>query len=397
LKDLKDKFREQLSYRRSLFPSVEDRDWDDWKWQFRNRITTLGGLKRFISIELNEFSRLDNYEDNLHIGVTPYYLSLVNPDDENDPVRKQVVPSSFEFHDDRCSADPLKEKATMPVPGVVHRYPDRALFLTTNICPVYCRHCMRKREWAKDETPKTPSQLSAMVDYVRGNSSIREVMISGGDPLSLPLELLEHLLKELRQIPHLEIIRLASRYPVVLPQRITKEVAELLKRYFPVWFVTHFNHANEITEESAKACRTLLDEGIPVLNQSVLLKGVNDEPLIIEALMRGLLKIGVKPYYLFQCDPVKGVSHFRTSVFRGIEIMEHLRGRVSGLAQPTFALDTEGGGKIPLLPNYVMSYTENSLIVRNYEGKMFEYENPVSKEQPDREAPILPFEVISNS
>ncbi|HQO21407.1 MAG TPA: KamA family radical SAM protein, partial [Acidobacteriota bacterium] len=253
-------------------------------------------------------------------------------------------------------------------------------------------HCMRRREWAKDETPRTPSQLSAMVEYVKRTPAIKEVMISGGDPLSLPLELLDHLLKELRAVPHLEIIRLASRYPVVLPQRITAEVAETLKRYFPVWFVTHFNHPNEITEESAGACRRLLDAGIPVLNQAVLLRGVNDEPKVIEELMRGLLKIGVKPYYLFQCDPVRGVSHFRTSVFKGIEIMEHLRGRVSGLAQPTFALDTEGGGKIPLLPNYVTSYTENSLIVRNYEGKTFEYENPRPASGKDEEAPLLPFE-----
>lgn len=386
---------EENSFRDNYFPSVKDCDWNDWKWQFKSRITSLDGLKRFVSIEPAEFSRLKKVENELHISATPYYLSLINPDDENDPIKSQVVPYSAEFEDDGHSPDPLKEKSTMPVPGVVHRYPDRALFITTNICPVYCRHCMRKREWIKGDAPRTPSQLSAMADYVRRTPAVKEVMISGGDPLSLPLELLEHLLKELRSIPHLEIVRIASRYPVVLPQRVTQEAAEMLKRYFPIWFVTHFNHPNEITKESAEACRTLLNQGIPVLNQTVLLRGVNDDPETIEALMRGLLKIGVKPYYLFQCDPVRGVAHFRTSVFKGIEIMEHLRGRVSGLAQPTFALDTEGGGKIPLLPNYVTSYTENSLIVRNYEGRTFQYENPAPATDKAEEAPLLPFEAIS--
>lgn len=383
------------SKRSYFFPEASDNKWNDFRWQLKNRVATFSSLSKLLRLSDEERAAFGSEDAATRFSVTPYYLSLIDPDDPDDPVRKQCVPTSFEFEDGRHSPDPLKEKVTMPVPGVVHRYPDRALFLTTNICPVYCRHCMRRREWAKDETPRTPSQLSAMVEYVGRTPAIKEVMVSGGDPLSLPLELLEHLLKELRAVPHLEIIRLASRYPVVLPQRITAEVAETLKRHFPIWFVTHFNHPNEITEESAGACRRLLDAGIPVLNQAVLLRGVNEDPRVIEELMRGLLKIGVKPYYLFQCDPVRGVSHFRTSVFKGIEIMEHLRGRVSGLAQPTFALDTEGGGKIPLLPNYVTSYTENSLIVRNYEGKTFEYENPRPAPGKDEEAPLLPFEVVS--
>lgn len=383
------------SKRSYFYPEASDNEWNDFRWQLRNRVATFSSLSKLLRLSDEERAAFGVEGTQTRFSITPYYLSLINPDDPDDPVRKQCVPTSDEFEDGRHSSDPLKEKNTMPVPGVVHRYPDRVLFLTTNICPVYCRHCMRRREWAKDETPRTPSQLSAMVEYVKRTPAIKEVMISGGDPLSLPLELLEHLLKELRSIPHLEIIRLASRYPVVLPQRITAEVAETLKRYFPIWFVTHFNHQSEITEESAGACRRLLDHGIPVLNQTVLLRGVNDDPQVIEELMRGLLKIGVKPYYLFQCDPVRGVSHFRTSVFKGIEIMEHLRGRVSGLAQPTFALDTEGGGKIPLLPNYVTSYTENSLIVRNYEGKTFEYENPRPAPGKAEEAPLLPFEVVS--
>lgn len=377
-------------FRDFYFPEVSEKEWNDFRWQSQNSIKTLDKLASFVEIEPHTFLKLKKYEGQLHFSVTPYYLSLINPKNNEDPIRKQCIPSPLEFENDEGSIDPLGEKEKMPVPGVIHKYPDRVLFLVTNICPVYCRHCFRRGDWERGKEFSHPAKIKVMVDYVKSKSSIREVIISGGDPLFLSDILIEFILKELRQINHLDVIRIASRVPVVLPQRITDNVGSILKKYSPLWFVTQFNHLNEITEESRCAVEKLLHSKVSVLNQTVLLKGVNDNEKIIEELFIKLLKIGVKPYYLFQCDPVKGVSHFRTSVFKGIEILEYLRGRVSGLAQPTFALDTEGGGKVPLLPNYVLSYKENSIIVRNYEGKIFEYQNP--PQDKECKTPLLPFE-----
>jgi len=381
---------EKKTFRDFYFPKVSEKEWKDYRWHYKNSIKDLDTLNTFLKIEPQTFFKLKKNENSLRLSITPYYLSLINPKNDEDPVRKQCVPSPLEFEDGDGSCDPLGEKENMPIPGVIHKYPDRVLFLVTNSCPVYCRHCFRRGEWEKKDEVITPFKLKTMIDYVKAKHSVREVIISGGDPLFLSDFLLEFILKELRKISHLDLIRIASRVPVVLPQRITKNAASIFKKYSTLWFATHFNHPKEITEESQKCVETLLESKVSVLNQTVLLKGVNDDPKTIEELFRKLLKIGVKPYYLFQCDPAKGVSHFRTSVFKGIEIMEYLRGRVSGIAQPTFALDTEGGGKVPLLPNYVLSYTENSIIVRNYEGKVFEYKNP--SQEKESKAPILPFE-----
>lgn len=381
---------ERKSFREFYFPKVSEQEWNDYRWHYKKSIKDLDTLATFLKIKAEIFYKLRKYEKDLNISITPYYLSLIDPENQDDPLRKQCVPSPLEFESTDGMSDPLGEKNNSPVNDVIHKFKDRALFLVTNICPVYCRHCFRREEWKKGEKIKTPAHFKKMIDYVKANSSIKEVIISGGDPLFLSDFLLEFILKELRSIPNVEIIRVASRIPVVLPQRINDSVASIFKKYSPIWFITHFNHPNEVTLEAQYAIDKLISSKVFVLNQSVLLKGVNDNSKTLEELFRKLLKIGVKPYYLFQCDPAKGVSHFRTSVFKGIEIMEQLWGKLSGLAQPTYALDTEGGGKVPLLPNYIVSYKENSLIVRNYEGKFFEYLNPF----PEKEelAPVLPFD-----
>jgi lysine 2,3-aminomutase len=264
----------------------------------------------------------------------------------------------------------------MPVDGIVHKYPDRVLFLATNMCPVYCRHCTRRREWQGGEAPRSRHQLEAMIAYIARTPSVRDVIISGGDPLSLPIATLEFCLSEIGKIEHVEIIRIHTRYPVVLPQRIDDDLASLLSRYAPIWMNTHFNHPREITREAAAACRRILRAGVPLNNQTVLMRGVNDDARTITALCHGLLKIGVRPYYLFHCDPVNGAEHLRTSVWKGVEIIEKMRGHTSGLAIPTYAVDTEGGGKVPINPDYILSATEDTLVLRNFEGVVFNYGNP---------------------
>lgn len=383
-------FAQKKSFKDFYYPTVSKKDWKDYNWQLNNRIRNLEKLSSYIKIDKGALSKLGKFEKNLNFSITPYYLSLINPENEEDPIRKQCVPTLEEFETLEGESDPLGEKENMPVSGLIHKYPDRALILATNICPVYCRHCFRRGEWDKGENVASLQNLQLMFEYIKSKTSIKEVIISGGDPLFLSDFLLDFILRELRKIGNVEVIRIASRVPVVLPQRITKELSSILKKYSPIWFVTHFNHFNEITDESSKCVENLLLSKAIVLNQTVLLKGINDNSETIEKLFRALLKIGVKPYYLFECDPAKGVTHFRTSLFKGLEIMESLRGRVSGLAQPTFALDTQGGGKVPLLPNYVLSYKENSVLVRNYEGKIFEYQNPYRGKESS--APLLPFE-----
>jgi lysine 2,3-aminomutase len=377
------------SGRAHYFPDVSDESWNDWKWQYRNRIRDVDALARFLAYSPEQLEALKRLAPRLHIGIPPYYLSLIDPADPQDPIRKQAAPSLQEFTLKGAGiSDPLAEDSHMPVPGVVHKYPDRALFIATSMCPMYCRHCTRRREWDEGERPKNRAQLDAMIAYIRATPVIRDVIFSGGDPLSLPLATLDYCLGELRKIPHVEIIRIGTRYPVVLPQRITDALLAVLERHLPLWMNTHFNHPNELTPEAASACRRILRTGIPVNNQSVLLKGVNDDADTMLRLSHGLLRMGVRPYYLFQCDPVEGAEHLRTSPWKGVEILEKMRGHTSGLAIPTFVLDTEGGGKVPLNPNYLLYATDDALVLRNYEGRIFRY--PLSRSDQVLDQPSPP-------
>ncbi|MFH1577111.1 MAG: KamA family radical SAM protein [Candidatus Margulisiibacteriota bacterium] len=306
--------------------------------------------------------------------TTAYYLSLAQnaPDD---PIIKQLCPSIEELRSSVGETeDPLEEEIASPVPGLVHRYPDRALMIVTNVCFMNCRHCTRKRLWKKHRFTRTLSEIGKMIDYIKDNKQIRDVILSGGDPLTLPLGDLEIILERLRRIRHLEVIRIGTRAPVVFPQRITPWLAMILKRYRPLWLNTQFNHPHEITPQSAAAISLLQDSGVVVNNQSVLLKGVNDNAQTMTRLCHGLLKIGVRPYYLFHCDPVEGVGHFRTPISKGLEIIEQLRGHTSGLAVPTFVVDAvRGGGKIPLQPDYLVSKNNGVVILRNYKQECFVY------------------------
>jgi lysine 2,3-aminomutase len=364
-----------------FFGNVPDSSWNDWKWQFRNRITSIERLGQLIPLSTEEEAQIRLVTRRYPLSITPYYLSLINPDDPDDPVRKQAVPSILEITMSGMGfEDPLAEKEDSVVPGLVHRYPDRALMVLTDICPMLCRHCTRKREWRHGGWVRTDAEIDAMVDYLRRNTGIRDVIISGGDPLTLSTEHLESVIARVRAVQHVEIIRIGSRFPVVLPQRIDAGLCDMLSKYGPIWLNTHFNHPREITPEAAAACDRLLRAGVPVNNQTVLLRGINDSVETITALCHGLLKAKVRPYYLFQCDEVQGTEHLRTPVETGIKIIEGMRGFTSGLAVPTFVVDlVQGGGKVPLQPNYVLSMTGDELMLKNYEGQVYRYRNPGSR------------------
>ncbi|MFC1947406.1 KamA family radical SAM protein [Chloroflexota bacterium] len=365
---------------KSLILTDRDELWDDWKWQFRHRITTVDELARYVPLSENEKTQLTLVTRKYPLSITPYYLSLINPLDPNDPIKKQAIPSFEEIAlSDMGEEDPLAEHKDSAVPGLVHRYPDRVLMVLTNLCPMLCRHCTRKREWKHGVWVRTSDQIEAMLDYVRRHKEVRDVILSGGDPLTLSTQHLERVISRLRQINHVEIIRIGSRFPVTLPQRINTELCDMLSEYGPIWLNTHFNHYREITPESAAACDMLLRSGVPVNNQSVLLRGVNDSVEIQRKLCQGLLKIKVRPYYLYQCDEVQGTEHLRTPVETGLQIIEGLRGHTSGLAVPAFVIDLpEGGGKVPLQPQYILKRNKDELILRNYEGGIFRYRNPRS-------------------
>jgi lysine 2,3-aminomutase len=361
-----------------FFKNVPDKDWNDWKWQFRNRITTVEDLARYIPLSSKEQAELKLVIRRYPFSVTPYYLSLIHPEDPNDPIRRQAVPCFEEITlADMGEEDPLEEKRDSVVPGLVHRYPDRVLMVLTDICPMFCRHCTRKREWEHGGWVRKDEEIELMLDYIRNNKKVRDVVISGGDVLTLSTQRLESVISKLRQIEHLEIIRIGSRYPVVLPQRIDDELCEMLSKYGPIWLNTHFNHPNEVTPEAARACEKLLRAGVPVNNQTVLLRGINDNVETQLKLSHNLLKARVRPYYLFQCDEVQGTEHFRTPVDTGIKIIEGMRGYTSGLAIPFFVIDLpQGGGKVSLQPDYVLSHTSERLILRNYQGHIHTFRNP---------------------
>ncbi|RJQ38572.1 MAG: KamA family radical SAM protein [Dehalococcoidia bacterium] len=364
--------------RHRFFGYVPDSLWNDWRWHFRNRITTIEELASFITLSEEEKTQIRQVTRCYPLAITPYYLSLINPDDPDDPVRKQAVPSLLEITMGGMGlADPLDEEKDSVVPGLVHRYPDRVLMVLTDICAMLCRHCTRKREWHKGGWVRSPAEFGAMLDYISAHPEVRDVIISGGDPLTLSTRRLEEVIAQVRAIPHVEIIRIGTRFPVVLPQRIDRELCDMLSRYGPIWLNTHFNTVQEITTEAALATDRMLRAGVPVNNQCVLLRGVNDTLEAQKALCLGLLKIKVRPYYLFQCDEVQGTEHLRTPVEAGIKLIEGLRGHISGLAVPTFVVDlVQGGGKVPLQANYVLSRTEDELLLKNYEGNIYRYRNP---------------------
>jgi lysine 2,3-aminomutase len=367
--------------RKRFFSHIPEENWNDWKWQFRNRITTVEELVTFIPLSAKEKAQLKLVTAKYPLSVSPYYLSLINIYDPDDPIRKEAIPSFEEITLGSIGfEDPLGEKRDSVVPGLVHRYPDRILMVLTDICPMLCRHCTRKREWHNGGWVRTPGEIKTMLDYIRRHKTIRDVIISGGDPLTLSTRRLEDVISKLRQIDHIEIIRIGTRFPVVLPQRIDDELCSMLSKYGPIWLNTQFNHPRELTPESAAACDRLLRAGVPVSNQSVLLRGINDNVETQTKLCNGLLKIKVRPYYLFQCDEVQGTEHLRTPVETGIKIIEGMRGHTSGLAIPAFVIDLpEGGGKVPLQPNYVLTQTKEDMVLRNYQGRFVWYRNPGDK------------------
>ena len=367
-----------MSTRNGLFSQVPASQWNDWHWQIANRIETADQLKAYLSLSPEEERGIRACLDTLRMAITPYYLSLVRLEDPEDPIRRQAVPTIQELRQAPEEAlDPLHEDMDSPVPGLTHRYPDRVLFLLTDQCSMYCRHCTRRRFTGNVDQPLPRKQLDRCIDYIAAHSEIRDVLLSGGDPLTLSDEALEKVLARLRAIPHVQIIRIGSRMPVVCPQRITPELCRMLARYHPVWLNTHFNHPSEITPESKRACELLANAGVPLGNQSVLLAGVNDCPHVMKDLVERLTAMRVRPYYLYQCDLSYGLSHFRTSVSKGVEIIEALRGHVSGFAVPTYVIDAPGGGgKIPVMPNYLISIAPKRVILRNYEGVICSYTQP---------------------
>lgn len=359
--------------------------WKDWKWQLTNSVKDIETFERVTGIKFSE-----NYRDNLKktletfpLAITPYYMSLIDTADyENDPVFKQAFPDSREL--DICSydmADPLSEDKDSPVYGITHRYPDRVLFHISNVCSMYCRHCTRKRKVGDSDYIPGKEKILQGLQYIRENPVIRDVLLSGGDPLMLSDDYLDWILKKLRGIPHVEIIRIGTRMPVVLPYRITDKLVNMLKTHHPIWVNTHFNHPREITQSSKEALKKLADAGIPLGNQTVLLAGVNDCPMIVKRLVQKLTVNRVRPYYLYQCDLSEGLSHFRTPIGKGMEIIESLIGHTSGFAVPTYVIDAPGGGgKIPVMPNYIISFSTNKVILRNYEGVITSYKEPDSYE-----------------
>ncbi|MBO6060628.1 MAG: lysine 2,3-aminomutase, partial [Clostridia bacterium] len=353
-----------------LFKDIPDELWNDWHWQVANRIETLEDLKKYVALTPEEEDGVKKCLGTLRMAITPYYLSLLNPDDPYDPVRRQAIPTALELYQaPEDQLDPLHEDTDSPVPGLTHRYPDRVLFLVTDQCSMYCRHCTRRRFAGQNDTAVPDCQVEGCLDYIRNHPEVRDVLLSGGDALMISDEKLEYIISELRKIPHVEIVRIGSRTPVVCPQRITPELCNMLKKYHPIWLNTHFNHPNEITEESKAACARLADAGIPLGNQTVLLHGVNDCVHVMKKLVQALVYIRVRPYYIYVCDLSMGLTHFRTPVSKGVEIIEGLRGHTSGYAIPTFVVDAPGGGgKTPVMPQYVISQSPDTVILRNFEG-----------------------------
>lgn len=353
------------------FPYSTPNDWSSWQWQIKNSITSTAQLNKLISLSDEEIKPEEGKNDNLPLRITPYYASLLR----SNAIRKAVVPTFYEMINSEGEAsDPLSEEHDSPVPNIVHRYPDRVLFLVTGFCSTYCRYCTRSHMVAKDKCHIGIKAWAPAIEYIKNHPEVRDVLISGGDPLTMPDSHIEYLLSNLKQIPHVEMIRMGTKVPVVLPQRITKTLTSILRRYHPLFLSIHFTHPDELTPEVLEACSRLADAGIPLGSQTVLLKGINDNVPTMKSLMQGLLRNRVRPYYIYQCDPILGSAHFRTPVEKGLEIIKGLRGHTSGYAVPHYVIDAPGGGgKIPLLPEYYMGREGNEVILKNYEGQIFKY------------------------
>ena len=366
------------SRRYELFPNVTDEQWNDWKWQVKNRIETLEDLKKYVSLTPEEEEGVKKTLQTLRMAITPYYVSLIDPNNPECPVRKQAVPTGKETYQSPADLlDPLHEDEDSPVPGLTHRYPDRVLLLITDMCSMYCRHCTRRRFAGQKDGESAIERIDRAIEYIAKTPQVRDVLLSGGDALMVSDERLEYIISRLRQIPHVEIVRIGSRTPVVCPQRITDDLVNMLKKYHPIWLNTHFNHPQEVTKEAAEACAKLANAGIPLGNQTVLLRGVNDCVNTMKKLMHELVKMRVRPYYIYQCDLSMGIEHFRTPVSKGIEIIEGLRGHTSGYADPTFVVDAPGGGgKTPVMPQYVISQAPGKVVLRNFEGVITTYTEP---------------------
>ncbi|MGE5256678.1 MAG: KamA family radical SAM protein [Hyphomicrobiales bacterium] len=367
------------AFRRAFFPTATDKEWNDWQWQIRNRIRHLDQLERMLQLSDAERSAVEIIQSKLPVGITPYFMSLLSKDDPNEPLRRTVVPTVSEFTQTPGEADdPLGEDDQSPVPGLVHRYPDRVLLLVLDFCSTYCRYCTRSRVVGHGAIYPSRSRLERAIDYIRSTPAVRDVLISGGDPLTLNDERLNWLLFRLREIPHVEIIRIGTKVPAVLPQRITPNLVRVLRRYHPLWMSLHFTHPAECTPEAYRACERLANAGIPLGSQTVLLKGINDQVDTMKELCHQLLRMRVRPYYIYQCDPISGSSHFRTPVQKGLEIIRGLRGFTTGYAVPTYVIDAPGGGgKIPLMPNYIEGREGNDLLLRNYCDRTYRYPDVV--------------------
>ena len=366
-------------FRKKYYPAVSSAEWNDWHWQLKNRIRDIDTLRQITNLSGDEIKAIGLSENGLPLNITPYYASLIDRDNPEHPVRKAIVPVTAESVMSYGEAeDPLGEDTDSPVQGLVHRYPDRVLFLVTDFCSSYCRYCTRSRMVGGSHCPVSDkTRWEKAINYIAENKSIRDVLLSGGDPLTLSDESLEWLLSSIRKIDHVEMIRIGTKIPVVLPQRITPALTRMLKKYHPLWMSIHFMHPEELSPETAQACERLADAGIPLGSQTVLLKGINDSVDTIKSLVHGLLKIRVKPYYLYQCDPIPGSGHVRTSVEKGLEIINGLRGHTTGYAVPTYVIDAPGGGgKIPMLPDYIEGRDGDDLLLRNYRGGVYRYPDP---------------------
>jgi len=374
-----------VSRRAPLWADVPDEQWNDWRWQLSHRVNTVDEVGAILRLTEEEIEGL-SAEDKFRVDITPYFMSLIDPDDPGDPVRRQVIPLGRELRAfTGMMEDSLAEDRHSPVPGLVHRYPDRVLMLVTTQCASYCRFCTRSRIVGDPTQNFSRKDHEAQLEYLRRTPQVRDVLISGGDGLTLAPKLFDSILRSLREIPHIEIIRIGTRVPVFMPQRVDDELCKTLARYHPIWMNLHFNHPNEITPEVARAVDKLTRAGIPVGNQSVLMAGVNDCVNVMRELVHRLVEMRVRPYYIYQCDLVEGAGHFRTPVGKGLEIIEGLRGHTSGYAVPTYVIDAPGGGgKIPVMPNYLISYSDHKVVLRNYEGFITTYEEPLEYEQHDR-------------
>ena len=366
-----------------IWADVTEEQWNDWHWQVAHRLDTAEDIAQVLDLTDEEKDQIEKVRGHFRAGITPYYALLMDKEDPRDPVRMQAVPTLAELNKGQGEMlDPLHEDEDSPTPGITHRYPDRVLFTLTDQCSMYCRHCTRRRFAGETDAPRSIEEIDAGIKYIKDTPEVRDVLLSGGDPLMLSDERIEYILSELRKIPHVEIIRIGSRTPVVLPMRITDQLCDMIRKYHPVWINMQFNHPDEITPQAAEACARIADAGIPMNNQSVLLRGVNDCVYIMRELVHKLVVNRIRPYYIYQCDLSLGIEHFRTSVAKGIEIIEGLRGHTTGFAVPTFVVDAPGGGgKIPVMPQYMISQTPDKVILRNYEGVITTYTEPPQREE----------------